>query len=123
MGAVDSPYGVTTSSLSYLPVSARDQGVTLTQKKSNSQSDLAGISPASGPQIATGWTLGTWAAAPCWPELPQELYAGLQGLYQAASRSEYLADYLENYGRKASAPPRCPPRPLPHEPRSPQPHL
>ena len=35
------PYGVTTSSVSYLPVSARDQGVTLTQKKSNSQSDLA----------------------------------------------------------------------------------
>ena len=26
------PYGVTTSSLGYLPVSARDQGVTLTQK-------------------------------------------------------------------------------------------
>ncbi|XP_040114076.1 ubiquitin carboxyl-terminal hydrolase 2 isoform X2 [Oryx dammah] len=97
------PYGVTTSSLSYLPVSARDQGVTLTQKKSNSQSDLA--RDFSSLRTSDNYRLdsGNLGRSPMLARTRKELCA-LQGLYQAASRSEYLADYLENYGRKASAP-------------------
>lgn len=96
-------YGVTTSSVSYLPVSARDQGVTLTQKKSNSQSDLA--RDFSSLQTSDSYRLdsGNLGRSPMLARTRKELCA-LQGLYQAASRSEYLADYLENYGRKASAP-------------------
>ncbi|EFB23400.1 hypothetical protein PANDA_001954, partial [Ailuropoda melanoleuca] len=97
------PYGVTNSSLSYLPVPARDQGGTLTQKKSNSQSDLArdfsSLRTSDSYQIDPG-NLGR---SPMLAHTRKELCA-LQGLYQAASRSEYLTDYLENYGRKSSAP-------------------
>uniref|UniRef100_A0A8D1HPS6 Ubiquitin carboxyl-terminal hydrolase 2 n=1 Tax=Sus scrofa TaxID=9823 RepID=A0A8D1HPS6_PIG len=97
------PYGVTTSSLSYLPVNARDQGVTLTQKKSNSQSDLA--RDFSSLQTSDSYRLdpGNLGRSPMLARTRKELCA-LQGLYQAASRSEYLADYLENYGRKGSTP-------------------
>lgn len=97
------PYGVTTSSLSYLPVNARDQGVTLTQKKSNSQSDLA--RDFSSLRTSDSYRLdpGNLGRSPMLARTRKELCA-LQGLYQAASRSEYLADYLENYGRKGSAP-------------------
>uniref|UniRef100_A0A4X1SE91 Ubiquitin carboxyl-terminal hydrolase 2 n=1 Tax=Sus scrofa TaxID=9823 RepID=A0A4X1SE91_PIG len=97
------PYGVTTSSLSYLPVNARDQGVTLTQKKSNSQSDLA--RDFSSLRTSDSYRLdpGNLGRSPMLARTRKELCA-LQGLYQAASRSEYLADYLENYGRKGSTP-------------------
>uniref|UniRef100_A0A8D0XAS0 Ubiquitin carboxyl-terminal hydrolase 2 n=1 Tax=Sus scrofa TaxID=9823 RepID=A0A8D0XAS0_PIG len=97
------PYGVTTSSLSYLPVNARDQGVTLTQKKSNSQSDLA--RDFSSLRTSDSYRLdpGNFGRSPMLARTRKELCA-LQGLYQAASRSEYLADYLENYGRKGSTP-------------------
>ncbi|XP_007124281.2 ubiquitin carboxyl-terminal hydrolase 2 isoform X2 [Physeter macrocephalus] len=94
------PYGVTTSSLSYLPINARDQGVTLTQKKSNSQSDLARDFSSLRTSDSCQLDLGR---SPMLARTRKELCA-LQGLYQAASRSEYLADYLENYGRKGSAP-------------------
>ncbi|KAF4008962.1 hypothetical protein G4228_000340 [Cervus hanglu yarkandensis] len=97
------PYGVTTSSLSYLPVSARDQGVTLTQKKSNSQSDLARDFSSLRTSDSYRLDSGNLGHSPMLARTRKELCA-LQGLYQAASRSEYLADYLENYGRKASAP-------------------
>uniref|UniRef100_A0A8C6FPG3 Ubiquitin carboxyl-terminal hydrolase n=1 Tax=Moschus moschiferus TaxID=68415 RepID=A0A8C6FPG3_MOSMO len=97
------PYGVTTSSLSYLPVSARDQGVTLTQKKSSSQSDLARDFSSLRTSDSYRLDSGNLGRSPMLARTRKELCA-LQGLYQAASRSEYLADYLENYGRKASAP-------------------
>ncbi|XP_068845164.1 ubiquitin carboxyl-terminal hydrolase 2 isoform X1 [Capricornis sumatraensis] len=97
------PYGVTTSSLSYLPVSARDQGVTLTQKKSNSQSDLARDFSSLRTSDSYRLDSGNLGRSPMLARTRKELCA-LQGLYQAASRSEYLANYLENYGRKASAP-------------------
>ncbi|XP_058926588.1 ubiquitin carboxyl-terminal hydrolase 2 isoform X1 [Kogia breviceps] len=91
------PYGVTTS---YLPIDARDQGVTLTQKKSNSQSDLARDFSSLRTSDSCRLDLGR---SPMLARTRKELCA-LQGLYQAASRSEYLADYLEDYGRKGSAP-------------------
>ena len=94
------PYGVTTSSLSYLPINARDQGVTLTQKKLNSQSDLARDFSSLRTSDSYRLDLGR---SPMLARTRKELCA-LQGLYQAASRSEYLADYLENYSRKGSAP-------------------
>ena len=96
------PYGVPTSSLGYLPVSARDQGVTLTQK-SNSQSDLARDFSSLRTSDSYRLDSGNLGRSPMLARTRKELCA-LQGLYQAASRSEYLADYLENYGRKASAP-------------------
>nr|XP_026259281.1 ubiquitin carboxyl-terminal hydrolase 2 [Urocitellus parryii] len=103
------PYGVTSNSLSYLPVNARDQGVTLTQKKSNSQSDLArdfsSLRTSDSYRTSDGYRIdpGNLGRSPMLARTRKELCA-LQGLYQAASRSEYLTDYLENYGRKGSAP-------------------
>uniref|UniRef100_A0A8C3X3H2 Ubiquitin carboxyl-terminal hydrolase n=1 Tax=Catagonus wagneri TaxID=51154 RepID=A0A8C3X3H2_9CETA len=97
-------YGMTASSLSYLPVNARDQGVTLTQKKSNSQSDLA--RDFSSLRTSDSYRLdpGNLGRSPVLAHTRKELCA-LQGLYQAASRSEYLDDYLENYGRRGGTPP------------------
>uniref|UniRef100_A0A8D2D994 Ubiquitin carboxyl-terminal hydrolase n=1 Tax=Sciurus vulgaris TaxID=55149 RepID=A0A8D2D994_SCIVU len=97
------PYGVTSNSLSYLPVNARDQGVTLTQKKSNSQSDLARDFSSLRTSDSYRIDPGNLGRSPMLARTRKELCA-LQGLYQAASRSEYLTDYLENYGRKGSAP-------------------
>ncbi|XP_008688193.1 ubiquitin carboxyl-terminal hydrolase 2 isoform X1 [Ursus maritimus] len=97
------PYGVTNNSLSYLPVPARDQGGTLTQKKSNSQSDLARDFSSLRTSDSYRIDPGSLGRSPMLARTRKELCA-LQGLYQAASRSEYLADYLENYGRKGSAP-------------------
>ncbi|XP_037361341.1 ubiquitin carboxyl-terminal hydrolase 2 isoform X1 [Talpa occidentalis] len=97
------PYGVTSNSPSYLPMSARDQVVTLTQKKSNSQSDLARDFSSLRTSDSYRIDPGNLGRIPMLARTRKELCA-LQGLYQAASRSEYLADYLENYGRKGSAP-------------------
>ncbi|OBS58490.1 hypothetical protein A6R68_10355 [Neotoma lepida] len=109
------PYGVTSNSLSYLPMSARDQGVTLSQKKSNSQSDLArdfsslrtsdSYRTSEGYRSSDGYRIepGNLGRSPMLARTRKELCA-LQSLYQAASRSEYITDYLENYGRKGSAP-------------------
>uniref|UniRef100_A0A452RGW8 Ubiquitin carboxyl-terminal hydrolase 2 n=1 Tax=Ursus americanus TaxID=9643 RepID=A0A452RGW8_URSAM len=97
------PYGVTNNSLSYLPVPARDQGGTLTQKKSNSQSDLARDFSSLRTSESYRIDPGSLGRSPMLARTRKELCA-LQGLYQAASRSEYLADYLENYDRKGSAP-------------------
>nr|AAF14190.1 deubiquitinating enzyme Ubp69 [Rattus norvegicus] len=109
------PYGVTSNSLSYLPMNARDQGVTLGQKKSNSQSDLArdfsslrtsdSYRTSDGYRASDGFRIdpGNLGRSPMLARTRKELCA-LQGLYQATSRSEYLTDYLENYGRKGSAP-------------------
>lgn len=108
-------YGVTSNSLSYLPMNARDQGVTLSQKKSNSQSDLArdfsSLRTSDSYRTSDGYRTsdsfridpGNLGRSPMLARTRKELCA-LQGLYQAASRSEYLTDYLENYGRKGSAP-------------------
>ncbi|XP_062950316.1 ubiquitin carboxyl-terminal hydrolase 2 isoform X2 [Cynocephalus volans] len=96
-------YGVTNNSLSYMPMSARDQGITLTQKKSNSQSDLARDFSSLRTSDSYRIDPGNLGRSPMLASTRKELCA-LQGLYQAASRSEYLADYLENYGRKGSAP-------------------
>ncbi|XP_047679902.1 ubiquitin carboxyl-terminal hydrolase 2 isoform X1 [Prionailurus viverrinus] len=97
------PYGVTNNSLSYLPGTARDQGITLTQKKSNSQSDLARDFSSLRTSDSYRIDPGNLGRSPMLARTRKELCA-LQGLYQAASRSEYLTDYLENYGRKGSAP-------------------
>ncbi|XP_003514428.1 ubiquitin carboxyl-terminal hydrolase 2 isoform X1 [Cricetulus griseus] len=104
------PYGVTSNSLSYLPMNARDQGgVTLSQKKSNSQSDLArdfaSLRTSDSYRTSDGYRIdpGNLGRSPMLARTRKELCA-LQGLYQAASRSEYLTDYLDNYGRKSSAP-------------------
>ncbi|XP_029770724.1 ubiquitin carboxyl-terminal hydrolase 2 isoform X3 [Suricata suricatta] len=97
------PYGVTNSSLSYLPGTARDQGITLTQKKSSSQSDLARDFSSLRTSDSYRIDPGNLGRSPMLASTRKELCA-LQGLYQAASRSEYLADYLENYGRKGSTP-------------------
>ncbi|XP_021492579.1 ubiquitin carboxyl-terminal hydrolase 2 isoform X1 [Meriones unguiculatus] len=109
------PYGVTSNSLSYLTMNARDQGSTLNQKKSNSQSDLArdfsslrtsdSYRTSDGYRTSEGYRIdpGNLGRSPMLARTRKELCA-LQGLYQAASRSEYLTDYLENYGRKGSAP-------------------
>ncbi|XP_046494042.1 ubiquitin carboxyl-terminal hydrolase 2 isoform X2 [Equus quagga] len=97
------PYGVTNNSLSYLPVNAHNQGVTLTQKKSNSQSDLARDFSSLRTSDSYRIDPGNLGRSPMLARTRKELCA-LQGLYQAASRSEYLSDYLENYGRKGSAP-------------------
>lgn len=97
------PYGVTSSSLGYLPMSARSQGLPLTQKKSSSQLDLA--RDFSSLRASESYRLdpGPLGRSPGLARTRRELCA-LQGLYQAASRSEYLADYLENYGRKGGTP-------------------
>ncbi|XP_046927128.1 ubiquitin carboxyl-terminal hydrolase 2 isoform X2 [Lynx rufus] len=97
------PYGVTNNSLSYLPGTARDQGITLTQKKSSSQSDLARDFSSLRTSESYRIDPGNLGRSPMLARTRKELCA-LQGLYQAASRSEYLTDYLENYGRKGSAP-------------------
>ncbi|XP_006739777.1 ubiquitin carboxyl-terminal hydrolase 2 isoform X1 [Leptonychotes weddellii] len=97
------PYGVTNNSLSYLPVTAREQDGTLAQKKSNSQSDLARDFSSLRTSDSYRMDPGNLGRSPLLARTRKELCA-LQGLYQAASRSEYLADYLENYGRKGSAP-------------------
>lgn len=97
------PYGVSNNSLNYLPMNARDQGVTLTQKKSNSQLDLARDFSSLRTSDSYRIDPGNLGRSPMLARTRKELCA-LQGLYQAASRSEYLADYLENYGRKGSAP-------------------
>uniref|UniRef100_A0A8C8WV14 Ubiquitin carboxyl-terminal hydrolase n=2 Tax=Panthera TaxID=9688 RepID=A0A8C8WV14_PANLE len=97
------PYGVTNNSLSYLPGTARDQGITLTQKKSSSQSDLARDFSSLRTSDSSRIDPGNLGRSPMLARTRKELCA-LQGLYQAASRSEYLTDYLENYGRKGSAP-------------------
>ncbi|XP_039085282.1 ubiquitin carboxyl-terminal hydrolase 2 isoform X1 [Hyaena hyaena] len=97
------PYGVTNNSLSYLPGTARDQGITLPQKKSSSQSDLARDFSSLRTSDSYRIDPGNLGRSPMLARTRKELCA-LQGLYQAASRSEYLADYLENYGRKGSAP-------------------
>ncbi|XP_012628978.1 ubiquitin carboxyl-terminal hydrolase 2 isoform X1 [Microcebus murinus] len=97
------PYGMTNNCLSYLPMSARDQGVTLTQKKSDSQSDLARDFSSLRTSDSYRIDPGNLGRSPMLARTRKELCT-LQGLYQAANRPEYLADYLENYGRKGSAP-------------------
>ncbi|XP_012932113.1 ubiquitin carboxyl-terminal hydrolase 2 isoform X2 [Heterocephalus glaber] len=103
------PYGVTSNSLSYLPMSGHDQGMTLTQKKSNSQSDLArdfsSLRTSDSCWTSDSYRIdsGNLGRSPMLARTRKELCA-LQGLYQAASRPEYLEDYLENYGHKGSAP-------------------
>nr|XP_004667416.1 ubiquitin carboxyl-terminal hydrolase 2 isoform X1 [Jaculus jaculus]XP_045002203.1 ubiquitin carboxyl-terminal hydrolase 2 isoform X1 [Jaculus jaculus] len=103
------PYGMTSSSLGYLPVNTHDQGVALSQKKSNSQSDLArdfsSLRTSDSYRTSDGYRIdpGNLGRSPMLARTRKELCA-LQGLYQAANRSEYLTDYLENYGRKGSAP-------------------
>lgn len=96
-------YGVTSSSLSYLPMNACDQGLTLAQKKSNSQSDLARDFSSLRTSDSYRIDPGNLGRSPMLARTRKELCA-LQGLYQAASRPEYLVDYLENYGSKGSAP-------------------
>lgn len=97
------PYGITNSSLTYLPINARNQGLTLTQKRSNSQLDLARDFSSLRTSDSYRIDPGNLGRSPMLAHTRKELCA-LQGLYQAASRSEYLANYLENYGHKGSIP-------------------
>lgn len=96
-------YGASGSSLGYLPGHARDPGASATQRKSNSHLDLA--RDFSGLRTSESYRTepGPLGRSPLLARTRKELCA-LQGLYQAASRPDYLADYLENYGRKGSAP-------------------
>ncbi|XP_072740660.1 ubiquitin carboxyl-terminal hydrolase 2 isoform X2 [Ciconia boyciana] len=84
-GAPSSPPG-------YLPTTAP-----LSRRKSISHSDLAqefsGLHASDSAYAPTASPLGTRGR--------QELGA-LQGLYQAAARSDYVRGYLESYGRKSS---------------------
>ncbi|XP_066227770.1 ubiquitin carboxyl-terminal hydrolase 2 isoform X3 [Saccopteryx leptura] len=97
------PYGITSSSLSYLPMNTRNQGVTLTQKKSNSQLDLARDFSSLRTSDSYRIDPGNLGRSPVLARTRKELCV-LPGLCQAASRSEYLANYLDNYGRKGSTP-------------------
>ncbi|XP_008066453.1 ubiquitin carboxyl-terminal hydrolase 2 [Carlito syrichta] len=109
------PYGVTSNSLNYLPVNARDHGMTLTQKKSDSQSDLARDFSSLRTSDSYRIDPGNLGRSPMLARTRKELCT-LQGLYQAASRPEYLVDYLENYGHKGSAlqvPTQAPPSRVP----------
>lgn len=89
-------------------MSARDQGVTLSQRKSNSHSDLArdfsSLRTSDSYRTSDGYRIdpGNLGRSPMLARTRKELCAP-QGLYQAASHNEYLPDYLENYGRKGSA--------------------
>ncbi|XP_075579413.1 ubiquitin carboxyl-terminal hydrolase 2 isoform X2 [Pelecanus crispus] len=84
-GAPSSPPG-------YLPTTAP-----LSRRKSISHSDLAqefsGLHTSDSTYVPTPAPLGTRGR--------QELSA-LQGLYQAATHSDYVRSYLESYGRKSS---------------------
>ncbi|KAM9269222.1 ubiquitin carboxyl-terminal hydrolase 2 isoform 1-T1 [Morus bassanus] len=84
-GAPSSPPG-------YLPTTAP-----LSRRKSISHSDLArefsGLHASDSAYTPTPGPLGTRGR--------QEL-GNLQGLYQAAARSDYVRGYLESYGRKSS---------------------
>ena len=108
------PYGVTNNCLSYLPINAYDQGVTLTQK-SDSQSDLARDFSSLRTSDSYRIDPGNLGRSPMLARTRKELCT-LQGLYQTASRPEYLVNYLENYGRKGSAsqvPSQAPPSRVP----------
>lgn len=93
------PYSGAGSSPGYPHLSGREQVGTLTQKKSNSQSDL--VRDFSSLRTSENYQIDPshLGRSPMLARTRKELCA-LQGLYQAASRSEYLTDYLENYGRK-----------------------
>ncbi|XP_057347133.1 ubiquitin carboxyl-terminal hydrolase 2 isoform X2 [Manis pentadactyla] len=97
------PYGVTSNSLAYLPINARDHGVTLTQKKSNSQSDLARDFSSLRTSDSYRIDPGNVGRSPMLANTRKELCV-LQSLYQGTSHSEYLTNYLENYSHKGSAP-------------------
>ncbi|XP_060040524.1 ubiquitin carboxyl-terminal hydrolase 2-like isoform X2 [Erinaceus europaeus] len=99
------PYGVASSSPSYLSGNVRDQVVSLTQKKSSSQSDLARDFSSLRTSDCYRIDPGNLGRSPMLARTRKELCA-LQGFYQAAaaSRSDYLTDYLENYGRRGSTP-------------------
>ncbi|XP_004604811.1 ubiquitin carboxyl-terminal hydrolase 2 isoform X2 [Sorex araneus] len=109
------PYSVAGGAPGYLHLSGRDQVGTLAQKKSNSQSDLA--RDFSSLRTSENYQLDPshLGRSPILARTRKELCA-LQGLYQAARRSEYLTDYLENYGRKGSVPPLPSQAPAPRAP-------
>lgn len=93
------PYSVASSAPSYLPMNARDQG--LTQKKANSQCDLARDFSSLRTSDSCRMEPSHLGRSPFIARTRKELCA-LQSFYQAARCSDYLADYLENYGRKGS---------------------
>ncbi|XP_028931511.1 ubiquitin carboxyl-terminal hydrolase 2 isoform X1 [Ornithorhynchus anatinus] len=115
-GSTGLHYGVAGGSLGYLPTGPPSLAP-LTRKTSNSHSDLA--RDFSGLRASDGYRLDPGAGrSPLLARTRKELCA-LQGLYQAASRSEYLADYLENYGRKGGVASAPAPAPRPPEILSP----
>ncbi|XP_067421137.1 ubiquitin carboxyl-terminal hydrolase 2 isoform X1 [Emydura macquarii macquarii] len=77
----------------------------LSRKKSGSHSDLA--QEFSGLHATEPYRLGSPTRAPLLASNRQELCA-LQSLYQAASRSEYVKEYLESCSRKGGRAPGCP---------------
>lgn len=93
------PYSVASSAPSYLPMSAHDQG--LSQKKANSQCDLARDFSSLRTSDSCRMEPSHLGRSPFIARTRKELCA-LQSFYQAARCSDYLADYLENYGRKGS---------------------
>lgn len=97
------PYGVTSNSLGYLPINARDHRITLTQKKSNSQSDLARDFSSLHTSDSYWIDPGNVGCSPMLANTHKELCT-LQSLYQGTSHSGHLTNYLENYSHKGSTP-------------------
>ncbi|KAG6931147.1 ubiquitin specific peptidase 2, partial [Chelydra serpentina] len=89
------PYAGTSSS----PTSYVATPSTLSRKKSSSHSDLA--REFAGLHTSEPYRLDSPTRTPLLARNRQELSA-LQSLYQAASRSEYVKEYLESCSRKGS---------------------
>ncbi|XP_075765625.1 ubiquitin carboxyl-terminal hydrolase 2 isoform X2 [Pelodiscus sinensis] len=82
----------------------------LSRKKSSSHSDLA--REFAGLHTSEAYRVDSPPRAPLLARNRQELCA-LQSLYQAASRSEYVKEYLESCNRKGSRTPSCSYSPTP----------
>ncbi|XP_065273232.1 ubiquitin carboxyl-terminal hydrolase 2 isoform X3 [Emys orbicularis] len=96
-------YAYTGTSIS--PTSYMATPSTLSRKKSSSHSDLA--REFAGLHASEPYRLDSPTRTPLLARNRQELCA-LQSLYQAASRSEYVKEYLESCSRKGSRTPGYP---------------
>ncbi|CAM2107701.1 unnamed protein product [Caretta caretta] len=98
-GACYAYTGTTSSPTSYMATPS-----TLSRKKSSSHSDLA--REFAGLHTSEPYRLDSPTRTPLLARNRQELCA-LQSLYQAASRSEYVKEYLESCSRKDNSTPGC----------------
>ncbi|XP_006020441.1 ubiquitin carboxyl-terminal hydrolase 2 isoform X1 [Alligator sinensis] len=95
-GSCYSYAGSPSSPTSYVPAPA-----SLSRKKSSSHSDLA--REFAGLHTSESYRVDSPARSPVVARNRPELCA-LQSLYQAASRSEYVQEYLQSYSRKGGRP-------------------